>query len=208
MLRTAHRYPTSLPVAFPEVRGAPGASALNISTNGMFVRTDLPLQRGALVDIAVAFPDGEPPAPGKARVVYVGPGSGSHGLGMQFVEGEIRARVHRHIDGLIGRAPALRLLTSAREMLRERGWTQLTAENADGRLCLSGALRRAAAGNRSHYQQALSALGARLGIPGCHQGGFGCHCAVIRWNDAEERTPHQVIAKLDEAIDAELSARR
>ena len=54
MIRTAHRYSTSLTVAFLQPPSEAPGSALNISTAGMFVRTDAPLQRGAVVDFAEA----------------------------------------------------------------------------------------------------------------------------------------------------------
>jgi hypothetical protein len=50
-------------------------------------------------------------------------------------------------------------------------------------------------------------LGSRLSVPACALGGFDCHCAVLRWNDREGRTKGQVIAKLDEVINAALDAR-
>lgn len=207
MLRAAHRYSTSLPVAFlPE---AEHGSAVNISTSGMFVRTGASFQRGSVLDVAVAFPDGDPPAPAKAKVVYVEAMGGATGLGMQFIEDDraLRARVDRHIDSILahGNTAALRLLTSARDLLRQRGWAQLARENEQGRFCLSGALLHAAAGNRRVYGEALRAVGSRLGMVGCERGGFVCSCAVMRWNDAEGRTQNQVIAKIDEVIDAEIS---
>lgn len=209
-LRAAHRYSTSLKVDFLHPQRAASGAAVSISTTGMFVRTDAPFERGAVVDLALEFPDGDPPAPARAKVVYVAAQSTAPGLGMQFVDtGQLRPRVDRHIDSILrhGNVTALRVLTSARDLLRQDGWTQLERENEDRRFCLSGALRHAAGGDRRAYQEALRAIGSRLGLSPCAYGGFSCHCPVIRWNDAEGRTHHQVIAKVDEAIDAELHPR-
>jgi len=210
MIRTAHRYSTSLTVAFLQPPSEAPGSALNISTAGMFVRTDAPLQRGAVVDFAVAFPDGEPPAPARAKVAYVGTQGPVSGLGMQFLDDShgLRARVNRHIDSILrrGNVTTLRILESARDLLRQDGWAQLMIENAQGGFCLSGALRRAARDDRRGYEEAVRAVGSRLGISPCPHGGFDCHCPVIRWNDVDGRTHKQVIAKVDEVIDAELSA--
>ena len=208
-IRAAHRYATSLKVAFVQPPCDASAAALTISTAGMFVRADAPLQRGAVVDVALEFPDGEPPAPARAKVVYVGMQGQEPGFGMQFIEDAhaLRARVYRHIDSILshGNVTALRVLTSARDLLRQQGWTQLAREDSEGGLCLSGALLRAAGPGRQGYEDALRAVGARLGVSACDYGGFRCHCPVIRWNDADGRTHDQVIAKVDDVIDAELT---
>ncbi|HEY6049702.1 MAG TPA: hypothetical protein VIZ58_00530, partial [Thermoanaerobaculia bacterium] len=59
---------------------------------------------------------------------------------------------------------------------------------------------------RDSYRAALESMGPRLNVPPCPHGGFGCHCAVLSWNDREGRTKRQVIAKLDEVINAALGA--
>lgn len=209
-IRAAHRYSTSLAVAFLKPHSDASGSALNISTSGMFVRTDAPLQRGAVVDFAVAFPDGEPPAAVRAKVAYVGPQGRDFGLGLQFLEDDhgLRPRVHRHIESILhrGNVAALRVLASARDLLRHDGWTQLEQESAQGSFCLTGALRRAAGGDRRGYEEALRAMGSRLGVSPCAHGGFNCHCPIMQWNDVDGRTRKQVIAKVDQVIDAELAS--
>jgi uncharacterized protein (TIGR02266 family) len=208
MLRAAHRYPTALKVAFVHSKGTVPGDALNISMGGLFVRTAARVPQGTVVQLAVEFPDGEPPAPARARVVHAATRARDPGFGMEFVEDRegLGARVHRHIESILGEGnvTALRLLTAARELLHANGWVQLTEHDGSRGYCLSGALLRAAGEDRRAYQTALRAVGSRLGLAACPHGGFDCHCSVIRWNDAEFRTHQQVIAKVDEVIDAEL----
>lgn len=208
MLRAAHRYPTSLKVEFLRSRGSFAGDAVNISTGGLFVRTDRRVSQGARLSLALAFPDGEPPALARAKVVHVAQGESETGLGIQFVEDRdaFRARVDRHIDSILhqGNAAALRLLSSARDLLLRRGWIQLADQDGEKGFCLSGALREVAHDDHDAYQAALQSVGPRLDSGSCAHGGFGCHCAVVRWNDAEGRTQQQVLAKLDEVIDAEI----
>jgi len=92
----------------------------------------------------------------------------------------------------------------ARDLLYESGWTQLTERDPQGSYCLTGALSHAAGQDRQSYRNALLSLGPRLGVPGCRFGGFACHCAALRWNDAEGRTRRHVVAKLDEFIELAL----
>jgi hypothetical protein len=100
----------------------------------------------------------------------------------------------------------LRVLLVARDLLHEKGWTQLDARDSVGRYCLSGALSAAAGEDRAAYRAALQSLNARLQEPGCALGGVDCHCAVLRWNDREGRTKREVVAKLDEVINTALAA--
>lgn len=202
--RTSHRYPGSLRVAFSPSEGAFDDQTANVSAGGMFVRTRKKLHVGALVSVAVDIPDGDRPVPVRALVVHVAPPAGA---GMQFIETSdlFRARMDHFIESLVkSRAPNTWLLSVARELLEQRGWTQLTEREPGGSYCLSGALWEAAGDDDDAYHAALRTIGPRLAVPACERGGFGCHCAVVRWNDAEGRTKHQVIAKLDEVIDAEL----
>ena len=202
-LRSSPRYPVSLRVDFPQ--GSDEATSL--SRGGMFVRTERELPVGDLVRLALRLPDGEPPADVQARIVYKAPKRPVRepGFGVQFVAADevFRARVHRYIESLLGN-PKARLLSVARELLREKGWSQLYPRGVDGSYCLTYALRAAAGGDRDLYRAVLHSMGSHLDVEGCAHGGFDCHCAVIRWNDREGRTQHQVIAKLDEAIAAEL----
>ena len=218
VLRANPRYPVSLRVDFPDGDGPRVNEATSLSVGGMFVRTDRELPVGALVPVALELPDGDPPLPVQAKVLY---SSGApkararttgHGFGVQFVaeDATFRERVTRYIDSLLRdpKAPAARLLSIARDLLRDKGWTQLYPRAANGSYCLSGALREAAGNDRNLYRAALRSIGPRLNVAGCEHGGFDCHCAVIGWNDTEGRTREQVINKLDEAISAELAATR
>jgi Tfp pilus assembly protein PilZ len=217
VLRASPRYPVSLRVAFSDGDGVRVNEATSLSVGGMFVRTDRELPVGALVPVALELPDGDPPAPVQAKILYSSEvpkaraRKGRHGFGLQFVaeDAVFRARVTRYIDSLLHdpKAPAARLLSIARDLLREKGWTQLYPRDVKGRYCLSGALREAAGNDRNLFRAALRSVGTRLNVAGCEHGGFDCHCAVIGWNDVEGRTPQQVINKLDEAISAELTAR-
>jgi uncharacterized protein (TIGR02266 family) len=211
--RPAPRYPTSLKVAFQAASQAASAEATNISTSGMFVRTEAQPPVGAVVSFALELPDGDRPAPVRARVIHVRSRAAARaklqpGFGVQFVGGDelFQARVDRYIDSIPRRStvPAVRLLTQARDLLRAHGWTQLTEKDPAGSYCLSGALLEAAGEDDVLYRRALRTLGERLNVPACSLGGFGCHCAIVNWNDSVGRTKFEVLAKLDEVIRAEL----
>ena len=213
MSSTQPRYPTSLRVAFVPGEGAPSARATNISAGGMFVHTERKLSRGALLSVALELPDG--PAPVQAKVIHdVAPARrrtspDEHGVGLQFVSTDdaFRDRLERYIESLLARSKVpVRVLLIARDLLHEKGWTQLTARDPAGSYCLTGALSKAAGGDRDAYRAALQSMGPRLSVPACAFGGFNCHCAVLSWNDREGRTKNEVIAKLDEVISEALDA--
>ena len=214
MSSTQPRYPTSLRVAFSSAEGFLSDEATNISAGGMFVRTDRELARGALLSVALEIPDGKTPAPVQAKVVHdvasrSRTSSRERGIGVQFVgaDGAFRGRLDRYIESLVARSKVpVRVLLIARDLLHESGWTQLTPREPGGSYCLTGALSTAAGGDRDAYRAALQSMGPRLSVPACAFGGFDCHCAVLSWNDREGRTKSQVIAKLDEVINAALDA--
>lgn len=208
MSSTQPRYPVSLRVALSTAEGALAGEVTDISAGGMFVRADRTLPVGALVSGALEIPDGERPAPLEVKVIHVVPPAGRapssrRGFGAQFLQKDeaFRGRMERYIESIQRRSQVpVKLLLVARDLLFEKGWTQLTRRDAEGSYCLTGALARAAAGNRDAYRAALQSIGPRLGVPGCAFGGFGCHCAVLTWNDREGRTRGEVVAKIDEAI--------
>jgi uncharacterized protein (TIGR02266 family) len=207
---TQPRYPTSLRVAFSPAEGSLSDQVTNISAGGMFVRTERKLARGALVSMALELPDG--PVPVRAKVIHdVAPvrSSAKHGVGVQFVgtDDAFRDRLERYIESLVARSKVpVRVLLVARDLLHEKGWTQLTARDTAGSYCLTGALSKAAGQDRDAYRAALQSMGPRLSVPACAFGGFNCHCAVLSWNDREGRTKNEVIAKLDEVINSALEA--
>ncbi|HWE24635.1 MAG TPA: hypothetical protein VG496_11925, partial [Myxococcales bacterium] len=129
------------------------------------------------------------------------------GFGAQFVGSDprFRERMDRFIDSIEKATNVpLRLLLVARDLLYEHGWTQFAPRDPKAGYCLSGALAEAARGNRGAYRNALETIGPRLGVRQCPFGGFGCHCPLLAWNDAEGRSRGQVVAKLDEIIGAAL----
>ena len=204
------RYPISLRVALSGAEGAFAGEVTNISAGGMFVRINRAPAIGALVSGQLEIPDGDRPAPVEAKVIHVASSSvpartliSQPGFGAQFVRNErpFQERMHRYIQSLESASNVpVTLLLIARDLLYEKGWTQLTERDPGGSYCLTGALSRAAAGNREAYRDALQSLGPRLGVPACPFGGFKCHCAVVNWNDKEGRTRRHVVAKLDEVI--------
>ena len=83
----------------------------------------------------------------------------------------------------------------AKDVLRERGWTQGRMRNDDGAFCVWGALVVADAGRVTlDYSMsaawARSALAAAVGDP-----------SVGLWNDVPGRTLDEVLAALDQAAE-------
>ena len=214
MSSTQPRYPVSLRVALSTAEGALSGEVTNISAGGMFIRADRTVAVGALLSAALEIPDGDRPAPVEAKVIHVagspsavGAFSSRRGFGAQFVQSDaaFRGRMDRYIQSIKrGNKVPVTLLLIARDLLYEKGWTQLARRDSEGSYCLTGALSWAARGDREAYRAALQSLGPRLGVPGCAYGGFACHCPVLRWNDQEGRTRGDVVAKLDETIGAAL----
>jgi len=212
----APRYPASLKVSFSGIGELLSAETTNISATGMFVRTSKELPVGAVVPVALELPDADRPVPVQAKVIHVRTPSLSRalqldpGVGVQFVGADdtFRARVDRYIDSIPrqSKVPSVRLLSTARDLLRTKGWTQLLERDPAGSYCLSGALMEAAGDDEALYRRALQSVGKRLNVAACSHGGYGCHCAIIGWNDQEGRTRFEVIAKLEEVIRAELVA--
>jgi hypothetical protein len=67
MMKTgAPRYPTSLRVVYSAPDIQPEFAA-NISAGGMFLRTERRLAVGSVVSVALEIPDGDRPAPARAR---------------------------------------------------------------------------------------------------------------------------------------------
>jgi len=176
------------------------------------VRTETELPIGAVVPVALQLPEG--PVPVTTRVIHVRSPELARqrrlqpGAGVQFIGADpvIRARVERYIDSIPAHSklPSVRLLSIARDLLRTHGWTQLVEKDAEGSYCLTGALHEAAGEDETLYRRALRTIGERLHVPACSLGGYGCHCAIIGWNDAVGRTRFEVLEKLDEVIRVEL----
>jgi type IV pilus assembly protein PilZ len=207
MSSTQPRYPSSLQVVFPEV--ASSGRATNISSGGVFVRTDRRFDLGAVLSLALELPDGAPPAAVHGKVVHARPPrrAPEPGVGLQFVSAgdEFRVRLDRYIQTIAPPGgPPVRLLLIARDLLHEQGWTQLADHVPLAGYCMTGALRWASGDDREAYVAALECVGRKLGVPPCPHGGFRCHCAVMSWNDQDGRTKKDVIAKLDEAIQSVL----
>ena len=209
MSSTQPRYPVSLKVALSTTEGSLSGVVTDISAGGMFVRAERTVPVGARIVGALEIPDGERPAAVEAKVIHVAPSAAAaarisrRGFGAQFVHSDaaFRSRMDRYIQSIQVKSQVpVKLLLIARDLLFEKGWTQLTRRDSEGSYCLTGALARAAGGDREAYRAALQSIGPRLGVPGCAFGGFGCHCAVLTWNDREGRTRGEVVRKLDEAI--------
>lgn len=103
--RAAARYPTSLR-ALSE--GPPHEIVTNVSSGGLFLRTDRPLPVGSLVSVALELPDGDGPVPIQGRVVHVvapahsRPPSSGPGVGIQFIGDDTgRIRVDRYIGSML-----------------------------------------------------------------------------------------------------------
>ena len=214
----APRYPSNVKVSLVGLPGDFAGEATNISTTGMFIRTDTTVPVGAVLSVALELPHEDRPVPVHARVIHVRTPAQAllraqelePGVGMQFVGGEpeFQSHIDRYIDSIPreSNVPAVRLLSTARDLLSQHGWTQLLERDPGGSYCMTGALLEAAGDDDALYHQALRSGGERLGVPACPTGGYGCHCAVVNWNDQEGRRSEEVLAKLDEVIRAELLA--
>ena len=215
MSSTQPRYPVSLRVALSTAEGSLSGVVTDISTGGMFVSAERTVPVGERFIGALEIPDGDRPAAVEAKVIHVAPSAAAaarmsrRGFGAQFVHSDaaFRSRMDRYLQTIQqkSRVP-VKLLLVARDLLFEKGWTQLTRKDSEGSYCLTGALARAAGGDKEAYRAALQSIGPRLGVPGCAFGGFGCHCAVLTWNDREGRTRGEVVRKLDEAIQDALAS--
>jgi Tfp pilus assembly protein PilZ len=213
MSSTQPRFPVSMRVALNDPHGAVAAEVTDVSTGGMFVRTERVLPVGASVSAALEIPDGGSPAAVNAKVIHVAAQVPSArttsrvGFGAQFVspDASFCERMDRYMEA-VERATnvPVRVLLVARDLLYERGWTQFAFRDRESGYCLSGALADAVGDDRNVYRSVLQAVGPRLGVRGCPFGGFTCHCAVLSWNDAEGRNRRDVVAKLDEVIHAAL----
>jgi len=101
----------------------------------MFVRTQRKLPRGALVSMDIELPDG--PAPVRAKVIHdVAPvrSAAEYGIGVQFVgtDDAFRDRWSATSNRWWPEQVPVRVLLVARDLLHEKGWTQLTARDTAG----------------------------------------------------------------------------
>jgi hypothetical protein len=95
------------------------------------------------------------------------------------------------------------VLTKAKNVLKERGWTQGTYEDALHRVCLLGACQVAAFGNARSYLESLDDICGLLvdavnSVDGTAY--LEDDCEVANWNDDPERTVFDVERVLDRAI--------
>ena len=67
--RATRRFPVEWNVALGTLRGAVKSVALDVSTYGMFVKPERPLEVGATLTFSVMLDDGQSPIAGRARVV-------------------------------------------------------------------------------------------------------------------------------------------
>ena len=67
--RATRRFPVEWPIALGTTRGAVKATALDVSTGGMFVKPTVSLELGADVGFSVILDDGSAPIAGRAKVV-------------------------------------------------------------------------------------------------------------------------------------------
>ena len=79
------------------------------------------------------------------------------------------------------------------EIIEQRGWCKGHLSNAQGEVCMAGAIQIATFNNASLQNKTLDLLHETLGI------------LISKWNDAPERTKGEVIAKLKEIAYAKRS---
>jgi hypothetical protein len=81
--------------------------------------------------------------------------------------------------------PWRQILWDAAAYIDRRGWCQHNMEDAEGAVCMLGAVRAAAKSNKVERGKALLALTLNLG-----------NMDVANWNDSHKRTKAQVVGKL------------
>jgi hypothetical protein len=135
--RRERRFPVEWPVCLGTVRGAVRADALDVSRDGLFVRTAHALEQGSVLAFSSVLDDGASPVSGRARVVrqivddHARTSGLSPGYGMNIVEmnaSDLRrwhdfvARVEQRADKriVIGAAPAR--LTELQSWLAAAGY--------------------------------------------------------------------------------------
>jgi PilZ domain len=67
--RATRRFPVEWPVTLGTSKGSIRASALDVSTGGMFVKPNVSLDLGATIEFSMALDDGNAPVNGRAKVV-------------------------------------------------------------------------------------------------------------------------------------------
>jgi hypothetical protein len=97
------------------------------------------------------------------------------------------------------------IFLKAIDVLEERGWTQGTMEDGEGRVCLVGALRVALSGrprtNKSVGPRVTELTRTAFGL----QTG-GSWVSALIWNDAPERSYEEVVLCLKRAANGESAA--
>src|SRR3954469_16498212 len=110
----APRYPASVKVSLEGVPGYFSGEATNISSTGMFVRTETAVPVGSVLSVALELPHEDRPVPVHARVIHVRTPSQAllrapldPGVGMQFVasDEEFRSRIDRYIESIPRESP-------------------------------------------------------------------------------------------------------
>ena len=91
-------------------------------------------------------------------------------------------------------------LLAAREVIRERGWTQEYGHPGSPR-CATGAIDEIILLGRRHWPIRRLAIDAIAATVGCHPSGS----SIGFWNDAKETTKAEVEAAFDEATSLVLS---
>lgn len=92
------------------------------------------------------------------------------------------------------------VLLRAADILEQRGWCQYEQESPDGRLCLYGAIFTARHGSAMPEQERSNDDGWNRDA---HTLGFPSAGAAVSWNNAEDRTAAEVIARLRSAAEQE-----
>jgi len=95
-------------------------------------------------------------------------------------------------------------LLLAAQIIRKRGWCQLSLEGENGERCLRGAILEAKYGERptavrnpNDYPE-MNRVSSYLGMPTRENGNSGYYY-IVNWNNASGRTAAEVIAALESA---------
>lgn len=106
-----------------------------------------------------------------------------------------------HTSLPLGDDPVAMVLNDAADLIEQRGHAKRCLLGEDGSLCVIGAINMAANGHQN-YTNASEVIGEEFAV----RAGLKTLSHVIGWNNADERTPEEVTARLRSAAASRAAA--